>query len=464
MSHILKLISRNKVIAMVLLACLIILPNITRESFELDEIFSVHAIVNSDSIKTLLEKHIKGDGNPPLFYFLQFFWHKFFGASELKIRVLSLLATFLGIFISNQIFARNFNRKIANIYSFLCLFNPAIIFYSQQARMYSFLYALTCILVALLMVLKKKIVKRQKISMSLKFSYFLLGVSLSLTHHFGMITFYSSLVLILYFINRTGNTNLFVELLSIGFLVGLCYVTWPIYQYLSAGMERHLKEFSFSRTNIISLIQSFSTFIALNKYGVVIISITLLQIFRKFGFVRFILENKDMIFFAVVIISLGYLMSALLFTLEPRYLIVLLPIIFLVFARILSTLIETHRGLIYLFFCTMFLLSGIKSFTYSKQDWRSAAKFIMSKVNMTDCKIPLRHKDEGFDRSKFVSFYLEKGYEFEALGPKIQEKCDIIYVDGHTNLEHVKNTLDRYKIDCKYRILNFDKVFVVMKI
>lgn len=101
-----------------------------------DEAFSyLLAKKNLIQIITLTAK----DFNPPLYYFFLHFWIKLFGGSEISLRSFSLLA-FWGIIYTAYLFMQNI-LKIPNKKNFvflsLFLFNPVLVYYAFEARMYT---------------------------------------------------------------------------------------------------------------------------------------------------------------------------------------------------------------------------------------------------------------------------------------------------------------------------------------
>ncbi len=100
-----------------------------------DEAFSVW--IAQDGVKEVIARTAH-DFNPPLYYLILHFWMKLFGRSEIILRGLSLIFfLFLLIFIykfSLKIF-RNKNQALITL--LLAAFNPMLIYYAFELRMYS---------------------------------------------------------------------------------------------------------------------------------------------------------------------------------------------------------------------------------------------------------------------------------------------------------------------------------------
>ena len=80
------------------------------------------------------------DFNPPFYYLLLHFWMKVFGQSEISVRMLSFLFHILLTYIA-YLFVKKFLKSKFFIFSFsfLVFFNPMLLYYSFEARMYSLL-------------------------------------------------------------------------------------------------------------------------------------------------------------------------------------------------------------------------------------------------------------------------------------------------------------------------------------
>ena len=88
---------------------------------------------------------LREDGSPPLYYLLLHFWMEAFGRSEENTHVLSLLFALLTIPAALWAGWSLFGRRAGYIAAALAAFNPFLVAYAQETRMYSFL-ALLCLL------------------------------------------------------------------------------------------------------------------------------------------------------------------------------------------------------------------------------------------------------------------------------------------------------------------------------
>jgi len=79
------------------------------------------------------------DSHPPLYYFILHGWMKIFGSSEWAMRSLSAVFGVLLIIATYYIGRKMISREAGVIAAILVLVNPVALYYSQEARMYSFI-------------------------------------------------------------------------------------------------------------------------------------------------------------------------------------------------------------------------------------------------------------------------------------------------------------------------------------
>ncbi len=101
-----------------------------------DEAFSVYL---SEPSFTEIIRRTSGDFNPPLYYFLLHIWIGLFGNSVIALRSLSIIA-FILLVITVHIFAEKLfkNQKVVWFATACTLFNPMLLYFAFEVRMYSF--------------------------------------------------------------------------------------------------------------------------------------------------------------------------------------------------------------------------------------------------------------------------------------------------------------------------------------
>ncbi|RTY72848.1 hypothetical protein [Flavobacterium sp. LS1R10] len=297
--------------------------------------------------------------------------------------------------------------------------------------------------------------------------YFLVGVLICYTHHFGsLIIFLLSFVTIIYSLVLKKNRSA-ITILVVSIFIGILGMIWLIFQFYFVDMGNHIKQISWDRNNLKNIIFNFSTIFAVNKFGVAALLILLAPILRNFNYFLILVKKYSIILLPVLLLFLtSYLISIMIFTISERYLIVTVPLILLFISFIFNELFDNNKIFVFLYIIGLLILSVFGNYTYKKQNWRDASKYIQNKIYFSpNSKVPIKSLLDGsFDRLMFVSYYfMESKYVYSPDGPKIQDNCDLIYVDGHTNEEEIKRTLVEYNINIPYEILNFNKVFVVIK-
>ena len=86
-------------------------------------------------------KNTANDFNPPLYYLLLHFWSLIVGKSDELLRILSLLPHLASVYIAYYFAKKIFSEKFGFYVAALMFFNPMLLYYAFELRMYSF-YAL----------------------------------------------------------------------------------------------------------------------------------------------------------------------------------------------------------------------------------------------------------------------------------------------------------------------------------
>lgn len=114
------------------------MPNQFNTSLWGDEAFS--AILSMRSVSQIISTIIH-DTSPPLYNLTEHFWFKFFGTSEVAIRVLSFLYFLIAVFFVYKIGEYLWDKKTAILAAALTFLNPFFFVYAFEGRMYSILAA-----------------------------------------------------------------------------------------------------------------------------------------------------------------------------------------------------------------------------------------------------------------------------------------------------------------------------------
>lgn len=106
------------------------------QSFWLDEADNVVAVKGLDFISFIIKYPI-GDYHPPGYFALLWLWTHIFGYGEIETRILSVIFGVCLIGITYLLGRKIFNNKVAITAALLLALSPLHIYYSQEARMYS---------------------------------------------------------------------------------------------------------------------------------------------------------------------------------------------------------------------------------------------------------------------------------------------------------------------------------------
>lgn len=127
----------------VLVGAILRLYRLDAQSFWGDEAFS-SIIAASSSIEVL--SNAFGSVHPPGYYFLLHLWRSVAGGTDLALRYPSALLGVLGIVLVYQL-GRNIRSQCLGLWAAgITALAPYHVFYSQEARMYTLLHCLTCVM------------------------------------------------------------------------------------------------------------------------------------------------------------------------------------------------------------------------------------------------------------------------------------------------------------------------------
>lgn len=123
------------IILILLLGLVFRLINLS-QSLWLDEAITAVTLKNLDFLD-ILTRFSPGDFHPPLFYLVEKLWTNIFGYSELALRLPSVFFGLGTIYLVWLLTKSLFSRKTAVLATLLVSINPLLVYYSQEARMYS---------------------------------------------------------------------------------------------------------------------------------------------------------------------------------------------------------------------------------------------------------------------------------------------------------------------------------------
>jgi uncharacterized membrane protein len=112
------------------------------------EAFS-YFMARPDPIQIILKT--ANDFNPPLYYLLLHFWIAIVGKSDEFLRVLSFIPHFITAYLAYRIGKKLFGRRLAIFTALFTFFNPMLLYYAFEIRMYAlYAFATTAVIAAYL--------------------------------------------------------------------------------------------------------------------------------------------------------------------------------------------------------------------------------------------------------------------------------------------------------------------------
>jgi len=196
------------------------------QSLWLDEAITAN-VVKKFSYLSIIQKFSPFDFHPPLYYLFMKFWSNIFGYSEVSLRFPSIIFSLLSGFFVYKI-AQFFKKKKIIFWSVVFfLFNPLIIYYSQEVRMYMMVNFFVIVSFYFFIKLQKNL-QTQKLVFENNFLLMNLFLILSFFTFYGSIFFI--LAILFYFLFKKQYQYLILStcyfLLSFLIISPLLYQQW----------------------------------------------------------------------------------------------------------------------------------------------------------------------------------------------------------------------------------------------
>ncbi|OGK21512.1 hypothetical protein A2866_06470 [Candidatus Roizmanbacteria bacterium RIFCSPHIGHO2_01_FULL_39_8] len=178
---------KKKLLLIFFIALIVRLISLT-QSLWLDEATTAR-VVQQFNFLDIVTKFSPQDFHPPLYYLFLKVWTSSFGFSEIALRMPSVLFSLLAGYLVYLLGRRIKNEKVGVWAALFFLFNPLIIYYSQEARMYMMTtFFLSGSLYCLLACLRVNELKKQNYKFILFFTLFAVA---------SFYTFYGAIFLII---------------------------------------------------------------------------------------------------------------------------------------------------------------------------------------------------------------------------------------------------------------------------
>ena len=198
------------------------------ESIWLDEVTSI--LIARMDVPSMVA-WTAADIHPPLYYFVLHFWLGF-GESEFAVRSLSAVFGVCTIVIVYALARELFDPGVGLLSALLLALSPMHIWYSQEARMYAMVTALS-LMASYLLVLALRTRKTRY-----WLGYLLFSVLALYTHYFALfVLLFQNLFIVLWLWRHKAERHLWRRWLLIELGVGLLFLPWVpvIYRQVSGG-------------------------------------------------------------------------------------------------------------------------------------------------------------------------------------------------------------------------------------
>lgn len=229
------------------LSFLLRIYNLGNEDLWVDEIFSINVFNNSSNIIR--------DTNPPLYYFILYYWSRLFGYGEFITRFPSVIAGVISTYVIYRLGKILFNKEVGILSAFILSISLFHIRYSQEARAYSFIV----LFVLLSNYYLVKILKENKESKGEKYinkidrnaeekyinkidrnaiGYIVFTVATLYTHYYGIfyIIFQNLYYLLVYRKDKRNNIKLWIILQGTILLLFIPWIPFMIRQMAAKGL------------------------------------------------------------------------------------------------------------------------------------------------------------------------------------------------------------------------------------
>ena len=256
-----------------------------------------------------------------------------------------------------------------------------------------------------------------------------------------------------------------IKLLISSSFIGLLGIVWLLLHFNNGDIATKTQNAFWIDSDVISTFKGVGFFIVGNKFGAIGFALTFTVFFLSLS--KF-LDAFKMYFILVSPIIILLVTAGLISLNTPiittKNLIVIVPTAMLFGAFIFNYMYETNKKIILIYFFCILSAATWKSFTYQKPDWIGASNYIENNFTNIKCNIPIKSAklNSGQEFLIYASYYLGNNFKYTG-GPEVQESCDLIFFTRYGERGLVDEELIKHKISIPYEVLDFDKVYVVVK-
>lgn len=383
-----------RIILILLLVALILRLINLNQSLWLDEAI-VTVAVSKYSFWDFVTKYSMGDFHPPGYFAILWIWIKAFGATEISVRLPSVIFGVITVYLTYLIAQKVISIKMPLISGLFMTLSPLHIFYSQEARMYS-LAALSATLSTFLLLKIED--KSKKMFIFYVFSVILVLYSDYVTYFILPVHF----MWILYF-----KKKLMYKFLLAIFLAFIFYLPWLLLLPLQLETGYKTSNIVSGWANVVGSSGVKETLllpvkmligrISFDNKLMYISSVTLVGLIAILGFFKSIYKTTPelrLIFFWLIIPPLiGWLVSLFLPIFSYFRFIYILPAFYILLTYGFCSYSKRTSRILILFFTiaeVTFLSTYLFNPKFHREDWRQAVSYVEENA---DKQIIVLHKN-----------------------------------------------------------------------
>lgn len=223
-----------------------------------DEIIGTYNEINQPNILSLILNVFKFDIHMPLYQIILYYWSKIFSLSDYSLRAFSAVCGIAAVIVSYFIGKELNTKQTGLICALIFATNSFLIYYSQEARMYSFMALLVCIFLLFLIKIKTQYENKWNyIGFVLSAFAVIISYPTSLVFVVSQIIIFT--IFLIFIIKKDKKVIAKKLLISIGALILLCT---PLLCYFLLNQNKYLGFFNgfyFDAYSILLIMQNWFT-------------------------------------------------------------------------------------------------------------------------------------------------------------------------------------------------------------
>jgi uncharacterized membrane protein len=388
--------STGIILCLVLLAFALRVWDLSAQSIWWDEAFTWQTA--SHGLANFVQMLLTGDRNPPLYFVTVAAWGGLAGWSEFSLRFVSVMWSMLGLAFLLNLARRLFNTSSGMWTLALAAVAPALIVYAQEARMYAAFFALTAATLYFGWRIYERSTQRSAFSIQkLLWAFLLCEAGLLLTHYFAIpLVVTLNLFAVIVLLRRHAKLAAYAKWIGGQIVAALPIVVWALIVFTTPGSLIRPTEAPPAALAFIDQVATLwlsgirdlqGNWIALPWLAMLILPVASIG--------AWLVNRRNTLWIAALAglsLAVAYLMTLLLTSFHPRYVLPYSVPLFVILGAALSNLSapkltdeQRTRGwrLLFGFTTALLLLAALvvggqaaSALTSAKDDARSVAAYL----------------------------------------------------------------------------------------